>query len=72
MPLHRDLPATHGFNAVILAVGHKRYRAIDLAARSGAERPVVLDAKGVLSRQRLEALREAGLKVAAIGRGLLR
>ena len=24
VPLHRDLPATHGFNAVILAVGHKR------------------------------------------------
>ena len=72
VPLHRDLPAAHGVDAVILAVGHKRYRAIDLAAWSGAERPVVLDANGVLSRQQLEALREAGFKVAAIGRGLLR
>jgi UDP-N-acetyl-D-glucosamine dehydrogenase len=72
MPLHRDLPDAHGLDAVILAVGHKQYRAIDLAAWSGAERPVVLDANGVLSRQQLQSLRDAGFKVAAIGRGLLR
>jgi UDP-N-acetyl-D-glucosamine dehydrogenase len=72
MPLHRDLPDADGFDAVILAVGHKQYRAIDLAAWSGTERPVVLDANGVLSRQQLESLREAGFKVAAIGRGQLR
>jgi UDP-N-acetyl-D-glucosamine dehydrogenase len=72
VPLHRDLPPADGFDAVILAVGHKQYRAIDLAAWSGAERPVVLDANGVLSRQQLQSLRDAGFKVAAIGRGLLR
>jgi UDP-N-acetyl-D-glucosamine dehydrogenase len=72
VPLHRDLPDAHGFDAVILAVGHKPYRAVDLAAWSGAERPVVLDANGVLSRQQLQSLRDAGFKVAAIGRGLLR
>jgi UDP-N-acetyl-D-glucosamine dehydrogenase len=72
VPLHRDLPDAHGFDAVILAVGHKQYRAIDLAAWSGTERPVVLDANGVLSRQQLQSLRDAGFKVAAIGRGLLR
>jgi nucleotide sugar dehydrogenase len=72
VPLHRDLPDAHGFDAVILAVGHKQYRAIDLAAWSGAQRPVVLDANGVLSRQQLRSLRDAGFKVAAIGRGLLR
>src|SRR6202044_3969971 len=71
MPLHRDLPDARGFDAVILAVGHKQYRAIDLAAWSGAARPVVLDATGVLSRPQLESLRQAGFKVAAIGRGLL-
>ncbi len=71
VPLHRDLPDAHGFDAVILAVGHKQYRAIDLAAWSGAKRPVVLDANGVLSRQQLQSLRKAGFKVAAIGRGLL-
>jgi UDP-N-acetyl-D-glucosamine dehydrogenase len=70
--LHRDLPTAHGFDAVILAVGHKQYRAVDLAAWSGVERPIVLDANGVLSRQQLGALRETGFKVAAIGRGLLR
>lgn len=69
MPLHRDLPEAAGFDAVILAVGHKQYRAIDLAAWSGAERPVVLDANGVLSRRQLASLRQAGFKVAAIGRG---
>jgi len=72
VPLHRELPDAHGFDAVILAVGHKPYRAIDLAAWSGAERPVVLDANGVLSRQQLQSLRDAGFKVAAIGRGLVR
>jgi UDP-N-acetyl-D-glucosamine dehydrogenase len=72
VPLHRELPDAHGFDAVILAVGHKPYRAIDLAAWSGAARPVVLDANGVLSRQQLQSLRDAGFKVAAIGRGLLR
>jgi len=69
VPLHRDLPAARGFDAVILAVGHKQYRAIDIAAWSGAERPVILDANGVLSRQQLASLRQAGFKVAAIGRG---
>jgi UDP-N-acetyl-D-glucosamine dehydrogenase len=72
MPLHRDLPDAHGFDAVILAVGHKQYRAINLAAWSGAERPVVLDANGVLTRQQLASLRQAGFKVAAVGRGLPR
>jgi UDP-N-acetyl-D-glucosamine dehydrogenase len=72
VPLHRDLPDARGFDAVIFAVGHKQYRAIDLAAWSGAQRPVVLDANGVLSRQQLQSLRDAGFKVAAIGRGLLR
>ena len=71
-PLYRDLPDDRGFDAVILAVGHKPYRAIDLAAWSGAERPFVLDANGVLSRQQLQSLRDAGFKVAAIGRGLMR
>jgi UDP-N-acetyl-D-mannosaminuronate dehydrogenase len=72
VPVHRDLPAADGFDAVILAVGHKPYRAIDLAAWSGAARPIVLDANGVLGRQQLQSLRQAGFKVAAIGRGLLR
>ena len=72
VPLHRDLPDARGFDAVIFAVGHKQYRAIDLAAWSGAQRPVVLDANGVLSRQQLQSLRDAGFKVAAIGRGRLR
>ncbi len=72
VPLYRDLPDAHGFDAVIFAVGHKQYRAIDLAAWSGAERPVILDANGVLSRQQLQSLRDTGFKVAAIGRGLLR
>jgi UDP-N-acetyl-D-glucosamine dehydrogenase len=71
-PLHRELPDARGFDAVILAVGHKPYRAIDLAAWSGAARPVVLDANGVLSRRQLTALRQAGFEVAAIGRGWLR
>src|ERR1700682_5098182 len=71
LPLHRDLPEALGFDAVILAVGDKQYRAIDLAAWSGAARPVVLDANGVLSRQQLQSLRDTGFKVAAIGRGLL-
>src|SRR4029077_12522889 len=72
VPLHRELPDAHGFDAVILAVGHKPYRAIDLVAWSGTARPVVLDANGVLSRQQLQSLRDAGFEVAAIGRGLLR
>jgi nucleotide sugar dehydrogenase len=72
VPLHRDLPDAHGFDAVILAVGHKQYRAIDLVAWSGADRPAVLDANGILTRQQIESLRNAGFKVAAIGRGQLR
>ena len=32
VPLYRDLLDAHRFDAVILAVGHKPYRAIDLAA----------------------------------------
>jgi UDP-N-acetyl-D-mannosaminuronate dehydrogenase len=49
----------------------RRAQAVSRHRPCGMERPVVLDANGVLSRQQLQSLRKAGFKVAAIGRGLL-
>jgi nucleotide sugar dehydrogenase len=71
IPMHTELPSPNGFDAVVLAVGHKQYRALDVAEWAGQERPVVLDSSGVLGRPALEALSNAGFKVAAIGRGVV-
>lgn len=68
-PLHQDLPAAEGYEAVILAVAHREYKEMDVLAWLGGALPVVLDSNGVLSREKLVGLREAGVKVAAIGRG---
>jgi nucleotide sugar dehydrogenase len=63
------LPAADGFDAVIFAIPHEDYRALDLAHWLGNARPLVLDANRVLTAPQREALQRLGCPVATIGRG---
>jgi nucleotide sugar dehydrogenase len=63
------LPAPDGFDAVVFAVPHDEYRAIDLVRWLGSCRPVLYDAFSVLSDEQRRASRELGCEVRSIGRG---
>ena len=63
------LPSLDGIDAVVFAVAHEDYRALDLAAWFGAARPAVLDANKVLSAEQRAALAALGCRSASIGRG---
>src|ERR1019366_8397366 len=60
VPLHRELPPPSGYDAIVLAVGHKEYRELDLIAWMGAYRPIVFDSNGVLPSHALRTLQESG------------
>jgi UDP-N-acetyl-D-glucosamine dehydrogenase len=64
-----DLPPAAGFDAVVFAVPHAEYVALDTEAWLGEARPLVLDANNVLSADRLRSLARAGCRVWSIGRG---
>ena len=68
-PLHRTMPAAQGWDIVVLAVAHRQFLDLDLGGWAGRSRPFVFDANGVLTRAALEALKQSGFSVAAIGRG---
>jgi UDP-N-acetyl-D-mannosaminuronate dehydrogenase len=70
VPLHRILPAADGVDAVVLAVAHEEFKALDLKAWAGQARPIVFDANGVLNSRQLGELNTVGFKVAGIGRAL--
>jgi UDP-N-acetyl-D-glucosamine dehydrogenase len=64
------MPAVDGFDAVIFAVPHDEYRAIDLADWLQGARPLLFDANNVLTAAQREAARGLELAAASIGRGL--
>ncbi|MDJ0607971.1 MAG: nucleotide sugar dehydrogenase [Kiloniellales bacterium] len=63
------LPDPAGCDAVVVAVGHDAYRALDFPHWLGAARPKILDADSVLDREQRDGLARLGCPVAAIGRG---
>ena len=71
----RDRPCTplpaslDGFDAVVFAVAHAEYGALDLPSWFAGAHPAVLDANKVLSGAQRAQLRELGCQVASIGRG---
>jgi nucleotide sugar dehydrogenase len=66
------LPAAASVDAVVFCVPHKAYRQLDLATWLGDRaRPVVLDAVGMLSDVQWAAIRAAGSRHGAIGKGPL-
>jgi nucleotide sugar dehydrogenase len=69
VPLHRELPEARAFDVVVMAVAHREYLGLDIVNWAGDARPLIFDANGVLSTEKISALREAGFRVAAIGRG---
>ena len=68
-PVPEELPDPRGVDAVVFAVPHGAYRALDLAGWIGGARPVVLDACGVLSAGQRHDAAALGCTVASIGRG---
>jgi nucleotide sugar dehydrogenase len=69
MSLPVELPSPVGFDAIVFAVSHAQYRALDVPAWIGAARCAVLDANRVLSPETLHALRGRGIPVAMTGVG---
>ena len=56
----RTLPSPAGFDAVVFAVPHAEYRAIDMPRWLGAARPLVFDANNVLTAPQRAAARAVG------------
>lgn len=67
----RSLPPVTGIDGVVFAVEHREYRDIDIAAWLGSARPAVVDASNVLTAAQRQAFKQAGCRVAGIGRGEL-
>jgi UDP-N-acetyl-D-glucosamine dehydrogenase len=65
----QQLPDPAGFDAVVFAVGHDEYLALDLIGWLGDARPLVVDANNVLLETQLEDAARAGCRVWSIGRG---
>jgi UDP-N-acetyl-D-glucosamine dehydrogenase len=65
----KTIPSTEGIDAVVFAVAHREYRDLDLVAWMAGRTPAILDANGVLSKERRATLRAAGCRVASVGRG---
>lgn len=69
LSLPHEIPSPKGFDAVVFAVPHKEYIALNLPKWLDGSRPVILDANNVLSKAQRETLRKQGCTVASIGRG---
>lgn len=65
----RSPPPATGVDGVIFAVEHGQYRQLDVAAWLGTARPAVVDASNVLTAAQRQAFKQAGCRVAGIGRG---
>jgi nucleotide sugar dehydrogenase len=65
----QELPQARDVDALVFAVGHKEYAAFDFAGWLSGARPHVLDTSGVLTVAQRAAFRNAGCRVASIGRG---
>jgi UDP-N-acetyl-D-glucosamine dehydrogenase len=66
------LPDPAGFDALVFAVGHEEYLALDMGAWLGDARPLVVDANRVLSDSQLRDAARRGCEVWCIGRGYVR
>jgi UDP-N-acetyl-D-glucosamine dehydrogenase len=64
------LPAPGEADAVVFAVPHGEYVALDVAAWLDGQRPLVVDANAVLSASQRAALRQAGITLVSVGRGV--
>jgi UDP-N-acetyl-D-glucosamine dehydrogenase len=67
--LASELPSPEGFDALVFAVPHAEYVAMDVAAWLGEARPLVVDAAKVLQTEQLRRVAAAGSRVWSIGRG---
>jgi len=68
-PVIRVLPDAGGYAAVIFAVGHRDYRALDVATWLGRSNAVVVDANSVLTAAQIDALKTVKRPLRVIGRG---
>lgn len=58
-----------GFDAVVIAVPHPEYRAVDMAKWLSGSGALMFDACGILTNDALTAIRKQGLDAYVIGRG---
>jgi UDP-N-acetyl-D-glucosamine dehydrogenase len=67
--LPTEIPSPADFDAVVFAVAHPEYVALDVEGWLGDARPVVVDGNKVLPTEGLRRLAAAGCRVWSIGRG---
>ena len=67
--LPQEIPGPEAFDAVVFAVAHEAYTALDLSAWLAGATPLVFDANAVLSLAQRRELRDLGCELASIGRG---
>lgn len=67
--LPATLPSPAGLDAVVLAVPHAAFQAIDLPKWLGSHRPLIFDANNVLTAAQRAAAGELGCRCYGIGRG---
>jgi len=64
-----ELPSPASFDAVVFAVPHAEFQAIDLPSWLGDARPAIFDGFSVLDASKRRLVRSLGCPVASIGRG---
>lgn len=69
MDIPDGLPDPQDVDGVVLAVGHRMYRDLDVAAWLGGARPFVYDCDNVLGDDMRARLRSLGMAVESTGRG---
>ena len=69
MDISRELPSPKGFDAIVFAVAHGEYRAMDVVGWLADDAPLVFDANRVLNAQTVAGLRSKGVRVALVGVG---
>lgn len=65
----RSMPVCPEVDAVVFAVPHREFRALQPAAWLGGRKPYVLDANDCLTREQRQAFAAEGCRVESIGRG---
>jgi UDP-N-acetyl-D-mannosaminuronate dehydrogenase len=64
-----QIPSPDEFDAVVFAVPHAEYGAMDVESWLGSARPLIVDANDVLKTAQLRRLAAEGFRVWSIGRG---
>lgn len=70
LSVNRSMPVCPDVDAVVFAVPHREFRALQPAQWLGGRKPYVLDANDCLTREQRQAFAAQGCRIESIGRGM--